>query len=67
MNDDRFWEATERHEQRFTGEADVRAFRRHMARLGHDHRITRERVEAIHPELLGEFDAIPCKATLEAR
>lgn len=56
MNNTRFWNATERAEGEFTGSADVSEFRRHMRRLGHPIEIIRERVEAIHPELLGEFD-----------
>lgn len=58
MSDDRFWAATERAEEDFTGRADVREFRRRMRRLGHEEAVIRERVKAIHPELLGEFDAI---------
>lgn len=55
-SEDRFWAATERAEQDFTGRCDVREFRRRMKRLGHDDAVIRERVEAIRPELLGEFD-----------
>lgn len=58
MNDTRFWNATERAESEFTGAADVRAFRRRMKRLGHPVDVIRERVEAIHPDLVAEFDAI---------
>lgn len=36
MTENSFWAATERAEQSFTGEADVRAFRRRMRRLGHE-------------------------------
>jgi hypothetical protein len=59
--DTRFWNATERAEQDFTGRADVREFRRLLKRLGHEESVIRERVEAIHPELLDEFDAIEGK------
>jgi hypothetical protein len=52
---DRFWSATERAEQDFTGDADVRRFRRRMKRLGHVDSVIKERVEAIHPELLKEL------------
>lgn len=58
MIEDRFWNATERAESDFTGRADVREFRRRMKRLGHDLCVIRERVEAIHPELIPEFDRI---------
>lgn len=56
MNDTRFWNATERAEQDFTGRADFREFRRRMKRLGHDNLVIRERVDAIHPDLLNEYD-----------
>lgn len=57
-DDDRFWAATERAEERFTGDHDVLEFAQRMRRLGHEHEIVRERVEAIHPELLSEFDKL---------
>lgn len=59
MTDVRFWNATLRAEEDFTGRADVAEFRRRMRRLGHELSTIRERVEAIRPELLGEFDALP--------
>ncbi len=58
MKDDRFWKATERAEGDFTGNPDVREFRRRMKRLGHNDATIRERVEAIHADLLPEFDAL---------
>lgn len=58
MNDDRFWAATEHAEGDFVGEADVRSFRRRMRRLGHEDAIIRERVEAIHSDLVEEYDAL---------
>jgi hypothetical protein len=61
MSDTRFWNATERAEDDFTGDGDVRRFRRRLARMGHEHSVIRERVEAIHPHLLDEFDAVRCK------
>lgn len=62
MNDTRFWNATERAEGDFTGRADVREFRRHMKKLGHPIEVIRDRVEAIHPELLPDFDRIRGRA-----
>lgn len=62
MSEMRFWNATERAEDRFTGNADVSEFRRHMLRLGHEISIIRERVEATHPDLLDEFDRTTRKA-----
>ena len=62
--DDRFWAATERVEEDFTGRPDVVEFRRRMRRLGHEASVIRERVEAIHPELLADFDRLrPLKAS----
>lgn len=58
MNEARFWNATERAESDFTGDGDVRRFRRRMKRLGHDEAVIRERVESIHAWLLPEFDAV---------
>jgi hypothetical protein len=58
MSETRFWNATERVEQEFTGAGDVREFRRRMRRLGHEPGVIRERVEAINPDLLKEFDAL---------
>lgn len=51
--DTRFWNATERAEEDFTGRADVREFRRRMKRLGHPDEVIRDRIAAIHPHLLG--------------
>ena len=56
--DSRFWAATERAEEDFTGRCDVAEFRRRMRRLGHEASTIRERVEAIHPRLLEEFDRL---------
>lgn len=58
MTDNRFWSATERAEQEFTGVGDVRAFRKRMRALGHENEAIRERVEAIHPSLLARFDRL---------
>lgn len=58
MNDDRFWRATERAEDDFAGRNDVREFRRRMKRLGHEDSVIRERVEALQPDLLAEFDSL---------
>jgi len=53
---DRFWTATERAEEDFAGRADIVEFRRRLRRLGHEDSTIRERVEAIHPHLLADFD-----------
>lgn len=58
MSDDSFWLATERHEGRFTGDADVKEFRRKMRRLGHEDSVIRDRVDSIRPELLADFDKL---------
>lgn len=58
-DDSRFWAATERAEGDFTGRADVAEFRRRMRRLGHEDSEIRERVEAIHPHLVADFDKLP--------
>lgn len=58
MGDNSFWAATERHEVRFTGDGDVKDFRRKMLRLGHENDVIRKRVDSIHPELLGDFDKL---------
>ncbi|MCP3729294.1 hypothetical protein M9978_02535 [Sphingomonas sp. MG17] len=55
---DRFWTATERAEENFTGVGDVTWFRRRMLRLGHEASIIRDRVETIHPDLVGQFDRL---------
>ena len=52
---DRFWEATERAEQDFTGRADVRDFRRRMRSLGHEDDVIADRVDSIHPDLVDDF------------
>jgi hypothetical protein len=62
MVDDRFWAATERAEENFTGAADVAEFRDRMMKLGHDSSVIRDRVESIHPDLLAEFDRIERRA-----
>lgn len=58
MNDELFWEASERAEEDFTGRADVVEFRRRMRKLGHDSDTIRDRVDSIHPALVAEFDRI---------
>jgi hypothetical protein len=55
---DRFWNATERLESDFTGRADVHEFRKKMKRLGHPADVIRDRVDAIHPDLVVEFDRL---------
>jgi len=50
-DDTRFWRATERAEEEFTGDGDAPHFRRRMKRLGHDAETINDRIEAIHPQL----------------
>ncbi len=54
-DDDKFWAAVERLEQDFTADCDVARFRDRMKKLGLDDDVIRERVESIHPRLVGEL------------
>jgi len=56
--DEKFWRTTERAEENFTASCDVKWFRNRMIGLGHEPTTIRERVEAIHPHLLGDFDRL---------
>ncbi len=66
MADDRFWAAAERAEDRFTGTGDVREFRRHMRKLGHEQDVINERIEAIHPHLASPIPSRPDSCVGEA-